>query len=679
MGQISLQGAAVADLLIKEGVMKKIIILVLLILVSGIAGAYAGEAEQAPSIGDEQAESAQPEQYVFPVIKPEISLNAGYRYVHLNGSSRAEEFEYLHNSIMLGGELRAVSLDHRLHLDIEERNRKDYYGDISYAYKDLILFRGVNSTLFHNLDNITLFTFGPTALALNKDPNEKYGIKVGISSLNLRLKAPDFPAHLYFEGNFIDKDGTAEQMFYQQLTNTADNRRTSEKRDIDLQTRIYTVGANSHLGPVEVDLSHSEKRFDVNGDSVLVDTIGAGSGRTAGDYYHNLIPELKSSSNTLKLHTSYTGSLVASATISKTDKENRDSGANADYLFVAGDLTWMPMTALTFFVKYRHQERDIDNPDSVTVENLSDHTIYPYSVRNSISAISDSVSGTVRYRPVKGVMLKADYTYEEIRRTDAEEWYVIPDSTQRQKFALSGNFRIMSGLKLSAKYTHKDINNPATNTEPDRSDEGLLTLNWTPLPRLNAFISYGRKEENRDSIRFLYEHGSPAIYDIITADNREVKNDRLVGTVSYALLSNLSLAASYAYMHDKVRQDIRLSGSDLNYWDNLVPYKTTSRNYSFDLSYSPKSFIYLNGGISHTISQGTFYTSAPALDSVASFSALKIKETTYSASGEYQFRGGVSAGIQYRYTTFKDVLDNIYDDVNDGRVSIILLTISKKW
>ncbi len=36
-----------------------------------------------------------------------------------------------------------------------------------------------------------------------------------MSNLLLRFKAPDFPAHLYFEGNFVDKDGTEQQMFYQ--------------------------------------------------------------------------------------------------------------------------------------------------------------------------------------------------------------------------------------------------------------------------------------------------------------------------------------------------------------------------------------------------------------------------------------------------------------------------------
>lgn len=654
--------------------MGKIILLILCIFGICSPGAYAQEVERTPSPNVEYTESAQSEQYVFPDIKPEISLSGGYRYVHLNGSSDAAEFEYLHNSLVLGGELRRVSLNHRLHLDLDIRNEKDYYGDIFYAYKDLVLFRAVNSTFFHNLDNILLEPFPTFPVTIN-DAGDTYGIKVGISNLFLRLKPPDFPAHLYFEGNFVDKDGAAQQRFLGGSGFFNNMRRVSEKRDIDTQTSIYKVGANSHLGPAEADFSHSEKRFDVSDDQVMIYNYTDSPNRNGGDFFHNLIPELKSSTNTLKLHTSYTGGLVASATLSKTDTENLDSGAKADYLFVAGDITWMPMTALTFFLKYRHQERDVDNPDTVTVQDLTfPFTKYQYPVKTPISSISDAVSGTVRYRPLKGVMLKADYTYEDIRRNDVEDWFTIPDSTQRQKFSLTGDVRIMANLKLKAKYIHQDINNPATNIEPDHSDEGLLTLSWMPLPRLNTFVSYDIKKEKRDSLAFVTNTDN-----VIYADNRKVKDDRLIGTISYALLINLSVTASYAYIHDNVRQDIRLNATDQNFWDNLVPYKTTARNFSFDLSYSPKSFISLNGGISHTISQGTFYTSAPALDSIASFSELKIRETTYSASAEYRFKGGVSAGINYRYTTFNDLIDNIYDGVNDGRVSIVLLTISKKW
>ena len=83
--------------------MNKITILLLLIVGLWITEAYAQEADQAPSPDAGQAEFVQSEVYVFPVIKPEFSLTGGYRYVNLNGSSRAEEFEYLHNSLVLGG------------------------------------------------------------------------------------------------------------------------------------------------------------------------------------------------------------------------------------------------------------------------------------------------------------------------------------------------------------------------------------------------------------------------------------------------------------------------------------------------------------------------------------------------------------------------------------------------
>lgn len=634
--------------------------------------------------------------YEYPEIKPEVSLYGGYRYVNLSGAARVEEYEYLHDSISWGGELRAFSFPYRLHFELDFKNRKDYFGDVSYAYRDIILFRGINRTLFHNLDNIRLQSgrdlnilplpppLPPFAPAFEREDSadEKYGVKTGINSFFMRFKTPDFPFHLYIDGSLIEKDGTQQQrsLLGSGWHNT--NVRTSQSRDIDLRTKNIIIGANSHLGPIEIDISHGEKRLDVGGDSVLYHNYtGAGflppffnNIRPAGTFPHNLVPELKGSSNTLKIHTSYTGSLVAAATFTKMDRENKDSGAKADYFIGAGEVTWMPMPRLTFFVKYRHQERDMDNPDTVTVRNLSNDVIVgTYPVRNSISSVSDSVSGTVRYRPLKGVLLKADYAYEEVRRNDVEDWVGIPHSTQRHKLSLSGDVRIMSGLKLKAKYTRKDINNPATNTEPDTSDEGLITLSWTPFSGLNTYLSYGTKEEKREALRFVA--GDPPV--VYTADDRKVKNDRLVGTVSYVLPGNLSVTASYAYMHNKVQQDIMQKPPPPAFpvTDFFVPYKTTARNYLFDVNYSPKSFISLNGGISHTVSQGAFY---PA-DSIASFSELKTRETIYSASGEYRFKNGFSAGIQYRYSTFKDVLDNIYDDVNDGRSSIILLTISKKW
>jgi hypothetical protein len=137
-------------------------------------------------------------------------------------------------------------------------------------------------------------------------------------------------------------------------------------------------------------------------------------------------------------------------------------------------------------------------------------------------------------------------------------------------------------------------------------------------------------------------------------------------------------------MHTKVRQDImyEISVAPDYETDFLVPYKTKSHHYSLDLNYKPVPQISLNAGVSHAVSVGAFYPSTTTLTqdvSVASFSDLRIRETSFTIGGEYALKGGYTAGIQYRYSSFNDEIDNEYNDVSDGRASIVMLTITKKW
>lgn len=638
------------------------------------------------SSGEEEADEFQEEavskEYRLPDIAPEIYFYGGYRLVHFSGSEQVKEFAYLKDSIMLGGELRILPLPHRVHIDIDIKNKNDYSGDISYAYKDIVLFRDTNSTLFHNLDNISLIDLN-TATAnpgVNiKDMGNTYGTKVSMNNIFLRLKTPEFPFHVYLDASIIDKNGEQQQRSLLGAAYFNNIVRASQKRDIDWQTKTIVVGANSHLGPVEVDISHGEKRFDVQGDGVFYDYYSNPRGlRQAGEYPHNLIPELTSSTNTLKLHTSYTGNLVASATFSKIDKENNNSGAQAYYFIGSGEVTWTPLTKLAFLMKYRHRETDIDNPDTARITNTTTATTYTYSVKNSISSATDMLSTTARYRPFSGLTLRGEYSYEHIRRQDNDEWE-IPDSTVKNTASLSADLRIMRTLKLSAKYTNKNITGPAYNTDPDHSNEGKISLSWVPLPQISTLLSYNITREKSSALHYLDGDG-----DIIPgAENRDVKKDWLLGSVTFLILKDLSLTTSYAYIHNRTQQDITYSDtSGTLFVDSYVPYKDTAHNYALDLNYLPKNNITFGAGVSHTISNGTFYPDDTNLTqpvSIASFSELKTKETVYSASVEYRFKRGFATGIQYRYSTLDDALDNPYDDVKDGRAQIILLTLSKKW
>ncbi len=622
-------------------------------------------------------EETSQEGYTFPLIKPEFYLFGGYRFVHQEGSNMADEYQYLHNSPTLGGELRIFTFPHRFHLELDIENKKDFIGDVTYMYRDLIRFRGVSSSLFHNLDNIRLIDLDPSTPSPGvdvRDADVKYGIRFGMSNAFLRFKTPDFPFHVYLEGSLIERNGTQQQRSLLGSGSFNNIVRASQSRNIDLDTKSVTIGANSHLGPIEVDYSHGEKRLDVGGDKVLFDFYTASPARAAGEFPHNLIPDLKSSSDTIKLHTSYTGALVASATFSKISKENRDSGVKADYFIGAGEISWIESPRLAFFLKYRHKESDIDSPETVSITDRTNPlNTYTYPVEPAISSASDRVTGVVRYRPLSGVYLKAEYTYEDIRRDVSPEWDV-PKNTQKNAASLTADIRLIRGLDFRARYTHKFNNDPAYNTEPDRSDEGRVSVTWLPLSRLNATLTYSIVSERRDDLIFT---------DAPNANNRDVSRNNLMGSVTYLLLKDLSVTASYAYMHDKTRQDIAYQDLlGVSHVDPFVPSKDLVHSYGLDLNYIPANNITINAGVSYTLSSGAFYPSDPDLlqpISIASFSQLKTRDILCFLSGEYRFKGGWAAGFQYRFSDFNDVLDNPFDDVADGKAHIIVVTLSKRW
>jgi hypothetical protein len=261
-----------------------------------------------------------------------------------------------------------------------------------------------------------------------------------------------------------------------------------------------------------MDISHEEKRLDINGHNVLFDAYGdaespgdpAGSVRSAGAFPHNLIPELKGSTNTINIHTSYTGSLVASATFANTKRENMDSDARADYVMAAGNLVWMPMPKLTFFLKYKHSKRDIEVVDTVAIPDVCSPlnnvgSNYFCTIKPPLSSITDTVSGIVRYRPVKGIILKTEYTFEEIEREHSDRWG-LPGSTKNSTVSLSADMRIIRGLNFKTNYVHKEKENPAYNTEANRSDEARFSVSWTYGSRVSSLLSYSVSREMRDDL-----------------------------------------------------------------------------------------------------------------------------------------------------------------------------------
>jgi predicted porin len=607
-------------------------------------------------------------------------ISLGYRAVAPDGSKRADEYEYLHDAVTFGADARLLSLPHRFHLDVDVRNREDTFGHLNYGFRDLLLINGIHRSLFHNLENITLEDLDPAALDI-RDSGENYGLETTIDDVVVRFAAPRFPLHLYAEASRFDKEGDRQLQFLGGSGLLDNTIRTSTARRIDWQTRHYGIGINSHLGPIEADLSHREKRFDVNGNEVLFDNysgagIPPGSERPAGEFPHNGTPEFKGSATTLKVHTNYTGKLVGTTTLSKKRNRNEASGAEADYFVGAAGLTWMPVTKLTVFLKYRRVARDLDNPDAVIIRDRTDPAITYGNpdVPNAVSADIDTYSGTVRYRPFRRLTLKADYRFEEVTREDAEAWELIPDSTTRRTLTLSGSARLAKGLKGKFEYAHKEVDDPATNVEPSRLNRAKFSLAWTPMPRIQTLVGYTVRREERND---------PVFEDTDAADNRDVRWERVLASGTFLFSEHLALTTSYAYLRHQIEQDIEyhdIGGAPQI--DAGVPYESDAHHYAVNLHYSPSDRLQFNTGVSHLTSRTDFEPNSPDLllpVSIASLAGVKIKETRYSLSGDYELKKGLRLGVDYEYTDFNDVLDHSNDDVADGISRIVWTRLLREW
>jgi len=635
-----------------------------------------------PAFAEDATSSEEEHHYIyeFPKIKPEYSITGGYRFIEIDGSERAAEYEYPDNSLIFEGEYRALPFPHRLHLEIDFLNQKDYFGDLSYAYKDIILTRWLSRSIFHNLDNMRLIDPGPSARFTVDvtDPFEKYDFTTKMNTVFVRFKMPDYPLHLYVNGDFINKDGEKQLRFLGGSGYYNDLRRTTKKRDADWDTRNIKIGFNTHAGPVELDISHSEKRFDSGGNRVFYDFYRSGNGRQQGLYPHSLIPDFKGSKDALKLHTSFTGKLVAAVTLLKYSTENEYSRANSDYLLGSADVTWMPTPKLTFFAKYRHRETDIENPDTVTItDQLDPSNSYTYPVRPSISSKRDSISGVIRYRAFKGVTFDAKFSHLNTKRENADEWK-LPEKTVKDTASLSVRIRIKRDLYIKSTYVFEAIDAPAYNIESDRKDKGVIALSWTPSPYILTYLSYDAFIGKRDNIRYTVSD-----QQVIVGDGK-ISAGKVFAMVGVSIAKNVSLDTSYAYMSNKTTQPL-IYGSDndpLYITDNDVPYKEKIHTFAVNLNYSPKKNIDLLTGISYTKSKANFFPYAEAATepvSIADFSEIDIQQIGFTLQGHYEFKKGWEVGVKYSYSDFNYEYNNPLNPYEDSNAHIVLLSISKRW
>jgi outer membrane receptor protein involved in Fe transport len=608
----------------------------------------------------------------------EGKFSLGYRDINQSGNTKAGEYEYLKSSAIGALDMEWDPLPHRFLLESYYLNNKDYFGEADYAFKDIVIFNGYTRGVFHNLDHYVLGPDDPTTPSpsfTDMNPGALYSVENTMRRAYIRFKTPDFPFHLYADVWTVDREGTIQQIFLRGFTGGLNI--VSQSRDIDWNTQEIRVGANSHLGPVEVDYSHMEKTFQSLADSVLYDTYPIPGSNPVP---HNLTPNLESSSDTVKIHTSYSGRLVATGTYTNGERKNDYSGARAQYWNAGGDVTYMPITSVMFVLKYRHYDLDFSNPS--TVINVTPTALVAVNVRDSIASSRDVLSATVRYRATDRLTLRGEYVNENIDRTtgtqgatlppppvNAPAFWDVPANTTKNTAKIALAYRIMNKLNFRADYSYMKVDNPAYDTDPNKAQTARASLTWSPSTWVNTLLSYSTVHETRDELDAPLAGGS-----------RDATRNQGLASVTFVVGSRASITASYAYFLNKVDQTITFEdGTGAFSLEPGVPYQDVANVGSLALTYAPVDRVNLTASASRSYTRGNFSlmgtSTVTNVGGIAELSNMKVVDSVYAAGIEMQLGKSLGSEIRYQYRKYEDQIDSS----QDGTENSLLATLSMKW
>ena len=651
--------------------MKKTILIIAFLML------WASPAVADQAAGTSAAEAAAGER--LEAFEGRISL--GYRSIDQEGNAaHAGEYDYLRSSAIGALDLEWDPLPHRLAVESYYLNTKDYFAETDYAFKDIVLFNWYTRDMFHNLNHFTYPPSNPASTPpvptfTDLNPGDVYGVENTLNNGFIRFKTPDFPFHLYANMWTVEREGTIQQIFFRGFTGGID--KVSESRDIDWYTQEVRVGANSHLGPLEADYSHAEKRFTSYDNNVLFDTYPIPGSNPVP---HNLIPTLESSSDTVKIHTMYSGKVVAAGTVTNGDEKNDYSGAKVQYWNAAGDLMLLPVTSVMLVLKYRHYDLDESTPSMVN--NVTPLSIMAVNVRDAISSTRDVITGAIRYRATDRLTLKGEYVFDTIDRStgvqgtflpvpppDAQAFWDLPDRTTKGTARIDITYRVMNRLTFRGDYAYLWVDNPAYDTDPNRSQSGQASLTWTPATRINTLLSYSTVRESRNDLDAPLAGGS-----------REVRRGQGLASVTFLVGSRSSITASYAYFKNNVNQTITFQdGTGALSLEPGIPYADVSNTVSLALTYSPIDRMNITASGSRSYCRGNFSligtSSVTNVGGIPELSNMKVVDSTFAAGVGMELGRNMEGEVSYQYQQYDDKIDS----TQDGTFATLLATLSMKW
>lgn len=648
-------------------------------------------------------------------LATEASVTIGYRGISSDDNAgRVLEYDSLEAGPLFNIKLFSDQGAYHLDLDVDYLNEDDYLAQLLVNSGDLLRLDLHSERFFHNLDHIPYAagtegsrpdaSFGGLSVNFtDRDPGDDYGLRLDISDARLKVKAPDYPAHVNLAYWRYEKQGEKQLRFVDESCTGCHMQ--SRSRAIDRVTEEVKAGLDAHAGFLDVALEALLRTFR-DRKAIPVDSFGNLNGgpiflRTAGLYEHDEDPDSRLQELTLRLNTAPSGGLVGSASFTLGERENRSDlsslhpvEAETDYFKGTADVTYTPGELWTVNFRYRLLDMDSDNADRY-------RDYYPdadLNVRDSIDLTRAWYEALVNYRPWKSLTLKAELRREEIERSDTGTATVahsgfsrtivpvwnLPDEEviTRVKFGFTGRVLERAALKLNGWAAVQRSDDPAYGISFSEKRELFLAASYTPAT-LWGFTA---------SVDFIDEENDEHTIDFVSASyplerNREQKNFSLGAWLTPR--EGLSFDVNYGYLRTTIDQDLLFGASeDFVIENDGVDFRQSVQSVTVGVTWQALEELACRLEGYHIRSKASYSPDFPAQEfdytiataSISSsdlkgISKLDLRQNGLRGRLDWQVDDHWSCGIEATYDNY----DERGSDVFDGSVQTTMVSLTRAW
>lgn len=682
------------------------------------------------------------------------TISAGYRSVGTdNTPGRAREYDNLESSPVFNATYLTDKPAYHFSLGVDYLNDEDFSVETRLDTKSLLRLDLSSERFFHNLDNIPYdngsrgvpanatdprpqpytpvegsrpdafvdFSTAPLRAYYDDDSrNREYGLRIDSSSAKLRIKYPDYPAHLNLSYWRYQKKGDKQMRFVSEGGvdgSCIGCHMVSKKRDINRITEEFKVGADAHAGYVDIALEALYRSFRDKED-IPVDFFGDHNrGRESGLYEHDEDPDSRLTEATLRLNTAPSGGFVGSASFTIGERKNQSDlnsvypvDAETDYTKTVADASYTPSENWSIHMRYRYLDMDSDNTDVIEQygsvprdENLD--------VRDSMDITRAWYEAIANYRPSNKLTIRAEFRREEIDRSNTgpadflfhstgppdpieiiPTWH-LPDEEVITRVKLGFNSRLMekSKLKFSGWVAIQENDDPAYGTSFSDSQELFLSGSYNPTPywgmisNLNLLIQDNHEDSfeingvDRDD--FL-----PGLtYDL---EHEKKQQNFSIGTWLIPR-GGLNFDLNYGYMHTDIEQDLLFgtvyAPDNYSIQDNDVDYSQTVHSVTLGMNWQLLETLTWRLEGYHIRSEADYDPGFPdqAFANGASATSSELKEISKIDIRQNGVRGRLNWQFNEHWecaleATFDDYDDRESDEF-DGSVQTGMVSFMRSW